>query len=361
MRWLTALLAVVVMVVAVPAAHASELVWIGGEYEYRAAPGETNVLDIYTQGTTITIRDSGATMTVSVPFCTLADAHTATCQITTLGGSGPIPSHISALLSDGDDTAVAVGNPMLITLHGEDGNDTLTVGGPATPLNGLVDAFGDAGDDRLSGGAGSEFLHGGDGADSLAGGDNFDLLDGGDGPDVLLGGAGADRLDGWSGDDRLDGGLDRDRAAGHDGDDVVLLDGTDVANGGKGDDSLVATGGGTATIGCSAGRDRVAPSWGDLVAVSCERIEQTVTCGAGRACRVAAVLATAAGRVLATATKRIPAGGSRTLGLALARKARDEIRRRKQMALTLRIKALAGNVTGRKRSRLTIRALEPIP
>jgi hypothetical protein len=348
-------------VVAAPPAHASELGFIGAEYRYHAAPGETNALTISTQGDTLVVSDPGATITRSVPFCTQPDAHTVTCQITRPNGLPyPIPGRIEALLGDGDDSGVAVDNPMPITLHGDDGNDTLTVGEPATPLDGPTEAIGDAGDDRLSGSAGREILRGGAGADTLAGGDNGDLLDGGDDADVLTGGAGADRLDGGAGQDRLDGGPDRDRATGGDGNDVVLVAENDLANGGKGDDALVASGSGAATIGCSAGRDRVVPSRSDSIAVSCERIEQNVSCRTGRACQVVAELSTAAHRVLATATKRIGAGRSRTLSLTLSGKARREIRHRKHMALTLRIKAAAGHVTGRKRTLLTLRAAEPI-
>jgi hypothetical protein len=359
MRRLAVLLTACGAAIAAPPAGASELGWVGSELEYRAAPGETNAVSVSTQGSTIVVSDSAASITLSVPFCTQTDAHTVSCEIAPPPGlPGPMWSGLTALLGDGDDSAVATGNPMLVTLHGDDGNDRLTVGGPATLLNGLDEAFGDAGDDQVSGGAGPEFLRGGAGADVLTGGEDDDILDGGDGADVLMGGPGSDQLQGWSGDDRLDGGPDTDRSAGKNGDDVIAVGDDDVANGGKGDDSLVATGPRAATIGCSGGQDRVAPSRADRVALSCERIEQTVSCGAGRACRVAVVLATAARRVLATTTKRVGAGRTRTLGLTLARRVRQEVRRRKRIALTLRTKALAGKVAA-KRVPLAIQAAEP--
>jgi Ca2+-binding RTX toxin-like protein len=362
MRRLAPLLAVSAAVVAAPAAHASELAAVAAEAEYRAAAGETNALAVSHQTSTTVIHDAGALITVSAFFCTASDAHTATCPSTTIAGLPEgIPGRIAALLGDGNDTAVAVGNRMPITLQGGDGNDRLTVGEPATPLNGPVEALGDAGDDTLAGGAGREILRGGAGADALAGGDNGDLLDGGDDADVLIAGAGADRLIGGGGDDRLDAGADNDRTDAGEGDDFVVVGDTDIANGGKGNDSLVASGAGASTIGCGSGRDRIVPSRRDRVALSCERIEQAVTCGAGRPCRVEAVLSTAARRVLATVTKRIRAGGSRTLKLTLARKVRKEIRRRGHIAVTLRIKAGAGAVTGPRRTPLTIRAREPIP
>jgi hypothetical protein len=361
MRRLALLLAVSGAVVAAPAARASELGFVGPEFEYRAAPGETNALVISTQGDTITVSDGGAQITVSAPHCTQLDAHTVSCQITTLAGLPyPIPSRISALLGDGDDSGVAVGNPMPITLHGDEADDTLTVGEPLTPLDGPTEAFGDAGDDELAGGGGREILRGGAGSDRLAGGDNGDLLDGGDGEDLLAGGAGADRLDGGPGDDALDGGADGDRLAANDGDDVVAVGDGDLANGGVGDDVLRASGSGIATIGCSAGRDRVAPSRGDRISLSCESLEQRVSCGSGRACRVATLLATKGGRALASATKRVHAGASRALTLSLPRKARREVQRRDSIAVVLRTKAVTGKLTGAKRVPLAIRAAEPV-
>jgi Ca2+-binding RTX toxin-like protein len=362
MRRFAPLLAVTAAVVGAPAAHASELAAVAAEAEYRAAAGETNALVVSPATGTTVVRDTGALITVSAFFCSQSDPHTALCPTTTISGLPEgIPGRIAALLGDGDDSGVAVGNRMLITLQGGDGNDRLTVGEPATPLNGPVEAFGDAGDDTLAGGTGREILRGGTGADALAGGDNGDLLDGGDDADVLIAGAGTDRLIGGGGDDRLDAGAEDDRTDAGEGDDFVVVGDADIANGGKGNDSLVASGAGAATMGCGAGRDRIVPSRHDRVALSCERIAQVVTCGAGRACRVEAVLSTAARRVLATVTKRIRAGGSRTLELTFSRKVRKEIRRRGHIALTLRIKALTGAVTGPRRTPLTIRAREPIP
>jgi hypothetical protein len=362
MRRLALLLAVSTAVVAAPAARASELASIAAEFEYRAAPGETNALQISTQGATVVISDPGATITVSAPFCSLADAHTVTCQITMLGGlPAPIPARISALLGDGDDSGVAVGNSMPITLHGEDGNDRLTVGEPLTPLqDGPVEAFGDAGEDQLAGADGREVLRGGAGNDTVSGGANGDLLDGGDGNDHLFGGPGTDRLDGGSGDDVLSGDADADRAAAGDGDDTVEAGDGDVADGGTGNDRIGAAGAAVATIGCSAGRDRVAPSRADRVAVSCESLERQVACHNGHACRIVALLATPVGRVLGSTTKRIRAGRSRTLELPLSRQARREVKRRKSIALVLRTKVLAGTVDRVRPVPLTIGAREPV-
>ncbi|MGH1403928.1 MAG: calcium-binding protein [Alphaproteobacteria bacterium] len=84
-------------------------------------------------------------------------------------------------------------------LYGGDGNDIIK-GDKASDT-----AYGDAGDDILSGHNGHDFLHGGDGIDTLNGqngndilwGDaGDDILDGGLGNDILYGGAGADTLTG---------------------------------------------------------------------------------------------------------------------------------------------------------------------
>lgn len=147
-------------------------------------------------------------------------------------------------------------------LDGQDGNDTLTGGGK---------------DDTLLGGAGRDYIDGDDiesaldgqyhGADWLDGGDGDDHLIGGGGGDTLLGGAGDDALDGdqsaqlglsaqFHGDDYLDGGDGNDGLFGGGGNDTLIGGaGADYMEGGAGDDlyiinlsDVVPGGGPTETI-----------------------------------------------------------------------------------------------------------------
>jgi hypothetical protein len=357
---LAPVLAVLVALTAAGPASAAELTFFGGELEYRAVPGEANALTVSTQAGAMVFRDTGAVVTLSVPLiCASSDPHTVVCQLNAIPG---FPTMVSALLGDGDDSGVAVANPVPVVLHGEDGNDRLTVGEPVTGLDAPVEAHGDAGNDLLSGAAGREFLRGGPGADILAGGDSGDLLDGGPDDDALYGGADQDRLAGGPGDDQLFGDAGDDRLAGQDGDDVVTAADADVANGGKGNDTILAGGRAAATLGCSGGRDLVAPSAGDRVARSCEKLQRSATCRpGGTRCRVEATLTTRSGRVLAAATKRIRPGATAGVTLALTRPTRREIVRRRHLDAVFRMRALEGMLTGRRRTDLTLRSREPIP
>ena len=62
-------------------------------------------------------------------------------------------------------------------------------------------AFGQAGNDRVSGTAGADLLHGGQGQDTLLGGAGQDTLYGAEQADILRGGGGNDRLNGGHGND----------------------------------------------------------------------------------------------------------------------------------------------------------------
>jgi Ca2+-binding RTX toxin-like protein len=132
------------------------------------------------------------------------------------GGDGDTYVNVEAVLGSSlADTLVAgVGS----ILHGGAGADSLAGAGNAS-------AYGDDGDDQLSGGSGGGYLFGGAGNDKLTGGgsaasdlygeDGNDTLTAGVNGDRLLGGVGADHLsagavnailDGGQGDDVLDGG-----------------------------------------------------------------------------------------------------------------------------------------------------------
>src|SRR6202045_627264 len=91
------------------------------------------------------------------------------------------------------------------------GGAVTTVGGTPTVANtGLIQVFGQAGNDTISvneanGAMPAVNLFGGDGNDTITGGSGNDLLFGQAGNDTINGGAGNDQLFGGDGNDRLDG------------------------------------------------------------------------------------------------------------------------------------------------------------
>jgi len=182
----------------------------------------------------------------------------------------------------GNDVFNAGGSTVAVTLYGEAGDDRLT-GGDANDR-----IYGQADNDRMAGGGGNDTLYGGDGNDRIEGGDGNDRLYGEDGADQLLGGDGNDRLyidaddtlvDGGDGTDTVyvqtDVGVDLaashvEIAYGKGGDDsfdgsaaadAVRLDGKggdDTLLGGAGDDLLYGRDGADSLSG-GAGNDRL---WG---------------------------------------------------------------------------------------------------
>lgn len=161
-----------------------------------------------------------------------------------------------------------------VEFHGGAGDDRFDVSGD---FDRPVVAYGDAGDDYLSGGSASNTLDGGDGNDRLRGGRGNDVLTGGsgddkilglfgddilrggdgnddlhagEGNDVVYGEAGNDRLDGEAGDDYLDGAAGNDAIRGGAGNDKLLGgDNQDMLNGGLGDDELYGQAGDDALEG----------------------------------------------------------------------------------------------------------------
>ena len=96
-----------------------------------------------------------------------------------------------------------------------DGDDTFTSeagqerGGDITIL-GEVSAFGDSGDDTLTGGPGFDFLGGGSGSDVIAGRGSFDFIQGGEDDDELEGNGSSDFIDAEGGNDDVLGGAGED-------------------------------------------------------------------------------------------------------------------------------------------------------
>src|ERR1700748_3381716 len=132
------------------------------------------------------------------------------------------------------------------------GGAVTTVGGTPTVANtGLIEVFGQAGNDTISldetnGALPAANLFGGDGNDTLKGGSGNDMLFGQAGNDTLVGGGGNDLLFGGDGNDKLDGGTGNDELFGEAGNDVMTWNpggGTDLMDGGAGNDTAVENAG----------------------------------------------------------------------------------------------------------------------
>ena len=131
------------------------------------------------------------------------------------------------------------------SIYGYAGNDSINAGSG----NDLVS--GGTGDDTLLGADGNDTLHGDEGSDSINGGAGNDLIYGGADNDTISGGTGKDTVYGGDGDDTwLAGGTDSgtDKVYLEGGDDVaevgyyVSADGTEVLDGGDGNDTLAFDG-----------------------------------------------------------------------------------------------------------------------
>ena len=236
-----------------------------GILEYRAAPGEINVLTTSTRELPspvfgraalweITFTDPGAVI-VPGAGCEPNGPHSVTCH------------HLAVCrlyLDDGDDIGVV--SDSCGELHGGAGADRLR--SIVTPKFGGTRIFGGRGDDALVGERSGESFYGGEGEDRIIagrgdyasggpGGDRLtapsgraalrgrsgdDLLIADGGYNGLFGGAGNDRLRGGTGQDRLNGGGGRDELHGGGGGDF-LTDG-DHHRGAAVDADLLDAGGG---------------------------------------------------------------------------------------------------------------------
>src|SRR5215813_8317658 len=147
---------------------------------------------------------------------TIVTSRDAAGQILVNGGAVPITSGHAT-----------VANTALIQVFGQGGNDTITL----DEANGALPAA------QLFGGAGNDTLTGGSGADQLFGGAGNDTLLGKGGNDLLFGGAGNDTLIGGTGDDQVFGEAGNDRMIWNPG------DGSDLFEGGDGNDTAEVNGG----------------------------------------------------------------------------------------------------------------------
>ena len=155
---------------------------------------------------------------------------------------------------------VLFGGPGNDSLFGLSGNDVMRGGHGDDDMygwSGNDDMRGDAGKDRMYGGPDRDIMRGGSGDDYLKGGSARDILFGGFGRDHLIGDAGNDILLGEDGDDVLLGGADNDWIDGGNGDDHLNgQSGWDRMFGQDGDDILIAIDNyGDARVDGGPGRD----------------------------------------------------------------------------------------------------------
>jgi hypothetical protein len=254
-----------------------------GVYETRqsvgftAADGESNAVTISRSGAVVTVRDSGSAVTAS-DGCTSVSPNEAACSV------NPTFAGVGVTLGDGNDSLTLPGSLVVpVTANGGAGNDQLNGGaendtfdgGPGLDMvagGGGADTFVSPPDDRAldtyDGGAGRDlldysarksplFVDLAAGAGEGEAGEN-DVVRG---VEDVNGGSAADVLRGDAAGNRISGGPGADTLSGAGGADVLTGNaGTDNFDAGAGDDSLRvadAAAAGLERVTCGAGRDTV--------------------------------------------------------------------------------------------------------
>jgi Ca2+-binding RTX toxin-like protein len=181
---------------------------------------------------TLKINGSGGNDTISVGRAT-SDLIFATLNGFTANFPRADFDLIEILCGAGDDVLTGDATmPKPIYAFGDDGNDNLTGSGGNDTISG------GAGKNVLDGSAGEDRLNGSGGRDALFGGEADDRLYGNGGDDSLDGGGGVDRLFGGPGNDILIGGGSNDKLYAEAGDDTLYgKAGGDILDGGDGNDS----------------------------------------------------------------------------------------------------------------------------
>ena len=281
------------------------------DVEYRADPGEVNVVRLWIEGDRLRIADSGAPLR-AVGLCDQIDAHEASCPrvggipISTGDGDDTVTTPLDdpdapaarVFAGEGDDRLSGAGE-----LHGGPGDDVITLGILTRHEGGSAQGSrgkGGEGDDTITGSDGGDVLWGGGGRNTLLAGAGDDYVFEGDTRgagdwDVLDGGAGQDWL-GYSGHDEdlfadlrsagqqiiavPTGALDDVRGFESlltgSGADTIIGEGSDRAtySSGPGDD-LVRAGPGMDSVHMGKGNDRVLAAGDDL-------LKDYIDCGPGR-------------------------------------------------------------------------------
>lgn len=148
------------------------------------------------------------------------------------------------IFANGGNDVVVVTGTISAEIYGGDGDDSMFGGLGNDSIyggNGNDVIFGGWGADYILGGDGSDIVNAGNGADTVHGGKGHDLLNGAGGNDYFSGGHGNDTINGGSGHDFIFGTKGNNDLFGGVGNDTVNTgDHTSSANGGAGDDLIVA-------------------------------------------------------------------------------------------------------------------------
>jgi Ca2+-binding RTX toxin-like protein len=155
------------------------------------------------------------------------------------------------------------------TIHGGEGNDTITSGigddfitGGAghdiiTTKNGADTIDAGTGNDLIDSAEGADSIAAGGGKDTITSGDGADTITGGDDDDSIVSGQGADSIDAGGGADYIDAGTENDTILGGAGDDTIYgMNGADSITGDGGKD-YIEGGAGADTIEGGAQNDTI--------------------------------------------------------------------------------------------------------
>jgi Ca2+-binding RTX toxin-like protein len=181
---------------------------------------------------------------------------------------------ILSVIDDAHGNTIAVSRDAAGDILVNGGTVAVLGGRPTVANTGLIQVFGQAGNDTIeldetNGALPAANLFGGDGNDTLIGGSGNDMLFGGAGNDMLFGKGGNDMLFGGDGNDTLTGGTGNDQMFGGAGNDLMIWnpgEGTDLMEGGDGIDTAEVNGGNGAeqfTLTANGSRvrfDRISPA-----------------------------------------------------------------------------------------------------
>jgi Ca2+-binding RTX toxin-like protein len=256
---MTRLIAILIAVFAIaPAvAHAADVKVAGGVLTYTDTdPNAKNSVTLtVANATSFAITEAGTTSGARIPLtsdgsCTInrttsrSRTSTATCPSAgvtaielrlgaqddtgTLSATVPVAARLfgeagNDKLTGGNGDDILDGGPGADVLAGGQGRDTADYSARTAPVSVSLNGAADDGEANEQDNVGSdvEVLVGGSGDDALAGNDGDNALLGNGGNDLLGGGAGNDQLDGGAGDDTLAGGAGSDSITGGDGTDTA--------------------------------------------------------------------------------------------------------------------------------------------
>ncbi|MFM9963715.1 MAG: beta strand repeat-containing protein [Planctomycetaceae bacterium] len=215
-----------------------------------ASVNGTDNADIYTIGQTTTgqlmVTESGVSFVIASNIVNVTVNGNDGDDSITVGSLSKVAGTILTINggtgNDGLSAASATLGQVRLAINGNAGNDTLTGSAGNDTLDGGDDndsLYAGAGNDSAIGGLGDDVLSGQDGNDTLNGGDGDDFAVGGNGNDGLLGGLGNDTLQGQAGNDTVQGNDGSDFLSGLTGNDSLLGGtGLDTLDGGDNDDTL---------------------------------------------------------------------------------------------------------------------------